>query len=158
MKTIAAALTLVLASLALAACGGGSSYGEGGSSSAAENGGGASPAGAKAEGGGGAQAEGGTAGTPSSVQFEADPNGNLEFTADQATAKAGKVNVDFTNLSGTPHDVAIENSSGEVVGETEITPKGSTSTVVDLEPGTYTFYCSVPGHRQAGMEGTLTVK
>jgi plastocyanin len=143
MKRTAAILVLILASLALVACGGGNSYGEGGGGSS---------------GGGGAQAEGGTAATPSSVQFEADPNGGLEFTSDQATAQAGEVNVAFTNLSGVPHDVAIEGSDGETVGETETTPKGSTVTVVDLKPGTYTFYCSVPGHRQAGMEGTLTVK
>jgi plastocyanin len=151
MKRTAATLVLIIASLALVACGSGNSYGEdGGSSSSAASGGGTSS--------GGAQAEGGTAATPSSVQFEADPNGGLEFTSDQATAKAGEVNVAFTNLSGVPHDVAIEDAGGETVGETEITPKGSTATVVDLKPGTYTFFCSVPGHRQAGMEGTLTVK
>jgi plastocyanin len=153
MKKIAAALVLIVASLALAACGGGGSYGDGEGES-----GGAPSGGASGGASGAAQAEGGTAATPSSVQFEADPSGNLEFTADQATVQAGKVNVAFTNLSGVPHDVAIEDASGKTVGETDITPKGSTATVVDLQPGTYTFYCSVPGHREAGMEGTLTVK
>jgi uncharacterized cupredoxin-like copper-binding protein len=35
---------------------------------------------------------------------------------------------------------------------------GSKTLAVTLKPGTYKFYCSVPGHRQAGMEGTLEVK
>jgi len=149
MKRLLLGLALVLAAVALVACGGSSS-----SSSSSEGGG----SGSASEAGNGAGAEGGTAGTPSSVEFEPDPNGNLEFTTDSATAKAGQVTVDFTNLSGVPHNVAIEDSSGKTIGETEITPKGSESTVVNLKPGTYTFYCAVPGHREAGMEGTLTVK
>ena len=66
--------------------------------------------------------------------------------------------VDFTNSSPVPHDVAIEDESGETIAETETIAEGSDSTTAELEPGTYTFYCSVPGHRQGGMEGTLTVK
>ncbi len=66
--------------------------------------------------------------------------------------------VDFTNGQPIPHDVAIENAAGEVIGQTEITAEGSDSTEVELKPGTYTFFCTVPGHREAGMEGTLTVK
>jgi len=158
MKRLLLGLALVLASVALVACGGSSN---GGSSGETNGGGSASEAsggGPSGEASQGAGAEGGTAGTPSSVEFEPDPSGGLEFTTDSATAKAGKVTVDFTNLSGVPHNVAIEDSSGKTLGETEIIPKGSESTVVNLKPGTYTFYCAVPGHREAGMEGTLTVK
>ncbi len=66
--------------------------------------------------------------------------------------------VNFTNSSPVPHDVAIEDSSGETVAETEVIAEGSDSATAELEPGEYTFFCTVPGHRQAGMEGTLTVK
>lgn len=150
MKKALFALVLVIASIALVACGGSSS-----SSSGSE----ASETGAtteSSESGGGA--EGGTAGSASSVQIETDPNGNLAYTTTSATAKAGKVTVDFTNSQPLTHDVAIENSNGEEVGKTELIEEGSDSTVVELKPGTYTFFCTVPGHRQAGMEGTLTVK
>ncbi len=152
MKKLVAFLALALASLALVACGGGgddssSTTATGGGESTAETGG-ATPGG-KANAGGGAA---------SSVKFEADPGGDLAYTTTSATAKSGKVTIDFTNPQALTHDVAIESSSGEEVGKTELIASGSDSTTVDLEPGSYTFYCSVPGHREAGMEGTLTVK
>jgi len=147
MKKAAVALALILASLALVACGGSSSS----SSSTAEET-------TTEETSGGAEAEGGTAGTGGAIAIEANPEGNLAFEEKEVSAKAGKDTIDFTNQSSVPHNVTIEDSAGENIGETETLAEGSSSATVDLKPGTYTFYCSVPGHREAGMEGTLTVK
>jgi plastocyanin len=97
-------------------------------------------------------------GGSSSVKLEANPEGQLAYNTKSLTAKAGKVSVDFTNSSSLPHNVTIESSSGEKVGATPTFSGGSKSLAVNLKPGTYKFFCSVPGHRQAGMEGTLTVQ
>jgi uncharacterized cupredoxin-like copper-binding protein len=102
--------------------------------------------------------ESGGGGAGSTVAFETDPGGELAYTTTEATAKAGKVTVEFNNPQGLTHDVAIEDSSGKKVGATELIAEGSDSTTVNLKPGTYHFFCTVPGHREAGMEGTLTVK
>ena len=160
MKKLAPLFALLLAALALAACGGGSDTTPGGGrrrrsrNDRRRSGRRSRRKGRRSQG----KAEGGTAGSASSLEIEADPSGNLAFTSTEASAKAGKVTVDFTNSSPVPHDVAIEDEGGETLSQTEVISEGSDSTEVELEPGTYTFYCSVPGHRQAGMEGTLTVK
>jgi plastocyanin len=164
MKKLIALFVLALAAVVLVACGGGSSSTEETGAVA----GAAQEAEEKAEEAGeGAEekaeevekeAEGGSAGSAASLDFEADPSGNLAFTEDKATAKAGEVTVNFTNSSPVPHDVVIEDESGKEIGGTEVTSEGSESTEVELKPGSYTFFCSVPGHREAGMEGTLTVK
>ena len=151
MKKLAALLALSLASVALAACGGSSGNSSSEETAAETSGGGAAESGEKAGGGG-------SSGSGSTLDLEADPNGELAYTASEATAKAGKVTVDFNNPQGLTHDVAIENESGETVGQTELVADEETSTTVNLKPGTYHYYCTVPGHREAGMEGTLTVK
>jgi plastocyanin len=150
MKKLAALLVLALASVALVACGSSDSTTTTSTTSGGEAGGGAAAEGGKESGGG----EGGG----STVKFEADPGGDLAYTTTEASAKAGKVTIDFNNPQGLTHDVAIESSNGEEVGKTDLIASEETSTAVNLKPGTYTFYCSVPGHREAGMEGTLTVK
>jgi len=152
MKKVGAFLVLAIAALALVACGSSSDN----SSSTAETSGGESQAGQ----GGAAKEEssGGGGGSASTLKFEADPNGELAYTSTSATAKAGKVTVEFKNPQALTHDVAIEDSSGKEVGATELIADGSDTTTVDLKPGTYTYFCTVPGHREAGMEGTLTVK
>jgi len=152
MKKVAVALALVFAALALVACGGSSDSSSSESAPAETT--------TESEGGtnsGGGEAEGGTAGGASAVDFEAASSG-LEYSEDFATAKAGEVTVDFTNPQPIPHDVAIEDSSGKVIAQTEEVSEGSDSATADLKPGEYTFFCTVPGHREAGMEGTLTVK
>jgi plastocyanin len=91
------------------------------------------------------------------VSIPADPSGQLSYQFANATAKAGKVQLDSKNASSTPHDISLQGGGLNVHGK--IVQNGATSTVsVTLKPGTYTFYCSVPGHRQAGMQGKLTVK
>jgi len=150
MKKFAALLALLLAALALVACGGGSDTTSDETAPPANE--------TTQEAEGEKEAEGGTGGSAAAVDIEADPSGQLAFTSDSATAKAGKVTVNFTNTSAVPHDVRIESSGGEELGGTEVLAEGNESAEVDLKPGEYTFFCSVPGHRQAGMEGTLTVK
>jgi plastocyanin len=152
MKKAAVAFALVLASIALVACGSSSS-----SSSSESSAGEATSESGAAAGGGAKEAEGKSTGSAAALAIETASSG-LAYSSDSATAKAGKVTVDFTNTQPLTHDVAIEDSSGKTVGQTELIAEGSDSTVVELKPGTYTFYCTVPGHREAGMEGTLTVK
>ncbi|HEX6782383.1 MAG TPA: plastocyanin/azurin family copper-binding protein [Solirubrobacterales bacterium] len=149
MKKLVPLFALLLAALALAACGGGDDTTSDETAPAPET---------TQEAEGEKEAEGGTSGSAAAVDIEADPSGNLAFTTDEATAKAGKVTVNFTNSSPVPHDVRIESSDGEEVGGTEVISEGNESAAVELKPGEYTYFCSVPGHRQAGMEGTLTVK
>jgi outer membrane protein assembly factor BamB len=97
-------------------------------------------------------------GTPAGTLDLGALDDQLAFTTDQLTANAGKVTVDFTNDSALQHDVVLIDSQNKILGQTPIFQGGSMSFTTSLTPGTYTYYCSVPGHRQAGMQGTLTVK
>lgn len=139
-KLLIALATLSLAAFALAACGDDESTT---SDTAAET----STSADTASGGGGG-----------TIAVEADPGGDLAFTETELSADAGPNTVDFNNPSSTPHDVFIEDDGGNVVAETDTISESETTASADLEAGTYTYYCSIPGHREAGMEGTLTVK
>jgi plastocyanin len=152
MKKAATLALLALASVALVACGSSSSSTstESTSSSSESAGSGAE----KPTGGGGESGGGGG----SIVKIATPPGTELAFTTKHATAKAGQVSIEFENSQELQHNVAVESSSGEKLGETELVEKGKATATVNLKPGTYTFFCTVPGHRQAGMEGTLTVK
>jgi len=95
------------------------------------------------------------------LAFAANPQGQLAYTVKAATATAGPVTISMTNMSGVAHNLAIQEgtgASGTLVGHTPIASKGTATITVNLKPGTYTFFCQVPGHRAAGMYGTLTVK
>ena len=96
--------------------------------------------------------------TGGAVKLAADASGALKFNTTSLTAKAGKVTVDFTNSAPLAHNVTIASSSGAVLGATPTFQGGTKSLTLTLKPGTYTFFCSVPGHRQAGMHGTLVVR
>jgi plastocyanin len=90
------------------------------------------------------------------VKLAADPT-QLAYDTKNLSSKPGKVTIDFDNPAQIEHDVAIAKGS-EVLGKTELIAQGKTSTAIELPAGTYDFYCTVPGHREAGMAGTLEIK
>ena len=90
------------------------------------------------------------------LKLAANPAGQLAYDTKQLSAKAGTVTIEMANMSPIEHDVAISEGS-KILGQTPVFTGGTKSLTVKLKPGTYTFFCTVPGHRQAGMEGTLTV-
>jgi plastocyanin len=142
MKKAAAFLALALAAAALVACGD-------------DNGDNGVVPTEPETNGEAVQENGQAAGT---IKFVAESDGSFAYTEEDVTATAGKSTIEFDNPSSVPHDVVIEDEGGETVGQTEIITSDTDSAEVDLEAGTYTFYCSVPGHREGGMEGTLTVE
>jgi plastocyanin len=99
-----------------------------------------------------ASSSGGESGT---LKIAAPEDGSLKFTESSWDAKAGKVKIDFDNPSSVPHAVEVEGNGVEK--ETKVVTKGKAAVTVDLKAGTYEIYCPVGKHKQAGMEGTLTV-
>ncbi|HUJ34444.1 MAG TPA: plastocyanin/azurin family copper-binding protein [Solirubrobacteraceae bacterium] len=83
----------------------------------------------------------------------------MKFTKSSLTAKAGTITISFTNNSPLAHNLTVQQgTSGPVLGATPTFMGGTKTLKLTLKAGTYTFYCSVPGHRAAGMQGTLTVQ
>jgi uncharacterized cupredoxin-like copper-binding protein len=107
---------------------------------------------------GGAAGTGGGGPTTATVKVDADPDGQLAFVQKSLTAPAGNDTFRLSNASTVPHNLEIE-GNGIEAGPTATISGGETAELkVDLKPGTYEFYCAVPGHKEAGMEGTLTVE
>ena len=84
-----------------------------------------------------------------------------EFKFDPSTVTHASGNVVFwlVNSGSTQHDMAIRDSSGKTIATSELVSAGDTKefTVSEIAAGTYTFYCTQPGHEASGMKGTLTV-
>jgi plastocyanin len=99
----------------------------------------------------------GGGGEATDLTNNADPSGQLKFEKASLEAPAGKVTITMNNESSLPHAIEVEGNGVEEEGET--VEKGGNSVVTaELKPGEYEFYCPVPGHKEGGMEGTLTVK
>ena len=144
--------------LGLAGCGDDDSDNGGGGSGSADTSDGGGSGGIYGGGGGGDSGddeEGGpTAG--SELKLTADPGGALKFDKTSLSAKPGTVTVVLDNPSNVPHAIEVEGEGIEEEGET--VGKGGVSKVtVDVEAGEYEYYCPVGNHKDAGMEGTLTV-
>jgi plastocyanin len=148
MRKLMLILAAILATLALVAAGCGGDDNNDGSSSGDSSG-------ASGNGGSTSESSGGGGGGATKLKLIADPSGALKFDKTSLSAKPGKVTITMDNPSSTPHAVEVEGNGVEE--ETKTLTKGTADVTVDLKAGKYEFYCPVDGHRQAGMEGTLTV-
>lgn len=92
------------------------------------------------------------------LRLAANSGAQLKYDTGSLETKAGAVSIDFTNRSLLAHNVTVASSAGRVIGSTPTFRGGSKTLHLTLKRGSYKFYCSVPGHRMAGMEGTLTVR
>lgn len=97
------------------------------------------------------------AGGGEALRVTADSSGQLRFNETSLSSPAGSVTIQFNNPSSVPHNVRLE-QDGRDVGGTRTVTNTRTSARVRLQPGRYTFYCSVDAHRQGGMQGTLNVR
>jgi plastocyanin len=143
-KLLVLLVALALAPLPLAACGGDDDDDGGEEAATTEQT-------TETDGGGGG-------GEATTVQLSADPDGAIAYTTDTLEASAGEVTIDFENAASLGHDVCIEAPDGGEDVCSETISEGSSSVSATLSPGDYAFYCSVAGHRDQGMEGTLTVQ
>ncbi len=100
---------------------------------------------------------GGTGGGGGSIAITAAADGSLAYEETSVETEAGSVTIDFDNPAALGHDVRIEGSEGDL-GGTDVISEDTATATVELEAGDYTFYCSVGGHRDGGMEGDLTVE
>jgi plastocyanin len=143
-------LAAILASLVLiaAGCGGDDDDNGGG-------GGSSDSSGAESTGSDTGEASSGGGGGATKLKLTADPDGGLTFDKTELTAKPGKVTITMDNPSDVPHAVEVEGNGVEE--ETKTLTNGTADVTVDLKAGKYEFYCPVDGHKEAGMEGTLTV-
>ncbi|MEA2422893.1 MAG: hypothetical protein QOF55_1992 [Thermoleophilaceae bacterium] len=96
--------------------------------------------------------------TATTLLISADPSGQLRFDKTSLQAPAGTVRITMKNPSPVPHNISLEGPGGLAKHGATIPQGGASQVEAPLKAGTYTYYCSVPGHRQAGMQGTLTVK
>jgi plastocyanin len=95
----------------------------------------------------------------SALDVTSPDDGGLIFEPDGLEATAGNVTITYSNPSPVPHSLAVESADGNVLGETEVFSGGEEEVTIDaLAPGAYVFFCTVPGHREAGMQGDLTVQ
>jgi len=156
MTKAVALLVLVVSSLALVACGGDETTTSTRSEAANRVETTQGLAGDVATGGGGRVSTVGKG--AAEIHIEAAPEG-LAYTSQAVTIEAGETLLHFENPQDVPHDVDLEDADGKPIADMETIAGGYADVPIrDLEPGEYTFYCSVPGHREAGMEGTVTVE
>ena len=75
------------------------------------------------------------------------------FAQPKPKVSAGQTTIRFINKGLVEHDITIDALKVQIVAKPGKTAEASAT----LKPGTYETYCSIPGHKESGMHGTLTV-
>ena len=97
-------------------------------------------------------------GATQNLDVSSPADGGLIFQPNGLIANPGNVTITYDNPSPVPHSIAVATANGNVLGQVQPFTDGSQSVQLsNLAPGKYVFYCTVPGHREAGMQGDLTV-
>ena len=105
----------------------------------------------------GAEAGAAPPATGRTLALAADAGGALRFDKTRAAVLAGRVTLRLTNDSSVEHNVTIAQGS-KTLGATKTITESTDTLALELAPGDYVFFCSVAGHRESGMEGSLTVE
>ncbi len=100
----------------------------------------------------------GGGGGATALALSSPADGSFEYDKTELDATAGPVTIAYDNPASLQHDVVLESEDGSEIGKTDLISQSTDEFTAELQPGSYTFYCDVPGHREGGMEGTLTVK
>ncbi len=96
---------------------------------------------------------------PAHVQVTAEDSNGYRFVLSRASVPAGQVVIEFVNHGEDEHNLNVKPGEGTVEGSLPNTaPKAHPSLSVDLRAGSYTLFCSLPGHEAKGMKATLTVE
>jgi plastocyanin len=95
---------------------------------------------------------------PKGLRLSADPTGRLRYIPNVLHARPGHLTINFVNHSETWHNLHVASPRGVVLGATPTFSGGTRTLTLTLKPGRYIFYCTVPGHRFAGMHGTLIIR
>ncbi len=83
----------------------------------------------------------------------------FKYTPKDVTATAGDITFNVANKGTVEHNFVIEDPKGKVLKEVDAIQPGKSAPVkVNLKAGKYVIVCTVPGHREAGMQASLTVK
>ena len=149
---LAAAAVFVIGAVVIAGCGSSSSPSTGSSGTAP------STTAATTTSGGTTTAAATSTGGGASIALQADPGGQLAFVEKTLTAPAGKSTIELTNASSVPHSVEVEGGGKDFGPSTTVSGGAKVTLTIDLPAGTFQYFCAVPGHKEAGMVGTLTVK
>jgi len=97
----------------------------------------------------------GPAAKPTRVEITAS---DLKFEPKDVTVKAGEITFAVRNTGSVEHNFLVEDQAGQPLARIANIPIGRTEQVTaTLRPGRYPIICNLPGHKEAGMTGTLTV-